>query len=897
MPKMRTHIHSLNAGEVGKAALGRVDQEKARLFAEVQENIFGRSIGKGIMRSGTKYIDGALDNTRPRLIPFVKSVSDKALLEWTDSKLRVMIDDEWVTRPAVTASFGSWSTSTASGGSVTLVGDGAELYCPYRGGTATAKRTGTTSSANIEHALRIEIERGPIVFRCGSSDGLDDYISETKLDAGTHSLTFTPTGGSFYVQFFTRAEIVSIVTSCEVESAGVMELDAPWTTAQLRSLRYDRSKDVFFVAGGSWQQRKIERRSTTSWSVVLYQTNDGPFTSTKTADVQLTPGALSGNTTLTADRSFFKEEHVGALFKLFHEGQKVVNILSAANEYTDPIRINGVDVSDRRFTYSYTGTWTGTLSLQRSYDSKETGFITWSTATSNTSSSDGDGFDIPVWYRWGFKPGDYTSGSVTITISNGGSGGHGICRVVGYTSPTEVDIEILTPFKQTIATKIWYEGEWSDKRGWPTAVALHDGRLGWAREDRLWLSESDAYYTFGRDDDESITDASAISRPITAADSDTVRWMLSLQRLVFGTEGAEAPMRSNSFDEPVTPTANQVKNASTQGAADVSPVRIDKRGFFVQRSGNIVYELGYNFQEQDYDSTNLMQLHEFLGGDGIVELAGQRRPDTYLWCVRADGQCAVLLYDPKEKLEGWFRFVTEGEVESVAVLPGEGEDLVYMAVKRTINGADVHYIEVLQPQSLSHDETTAVIADCGIRVTGEPTISVTAAHLAGRTDLVAWAYGPLPPNIETPENPQGYSALTGLEADATGLVEFGGSYYDIWLGIDYTGKYQSSKLAYASQGGTALLQKKRVGPVGVLLMDAHPSGISIGPSFDVMDGIERYLRVDAGETEELGVSDYDEAVFPFEGEWDTDSRVCIKISAPYPATVVGVVVTVETNDS
>jgi hypothetical protein len=35
---------------------------------------------------------------------------------------------------------------------------------------------------------------------------------------------------------------------------------------------------------------------------------------------------------------------------------------------------------------------------------------------------------------------------------------------------------VITDLGGTAATDVWAEGEWSDYRGWPTAVAFHEGR-------------------------------------------------------------------------------------------------------------------------------------------------------------------------------------------------------------------------------------------------------------------------------------------------------------------------------------------------------------------------------------------------------------------------------------
>lgn len=974
MPKARAHTHTFNVGEMSQSALARTDQEKLRLAAETQENIFGKVIGAGIFRPGTTYIGASQSNNRARALPFIKSATDTAVLELTTGKLRVWVSDALVTRPSVTSTVGNgtfgtasatitvtiaspgvvtwtahglsagtpvsfkttgalptgitagttyyvqatglttdtfrisatnggadintsgsqsgthtgdayWVTTITSGGTSTITANTLVMYSAVRGGTALARQAVTTSSANTQHALRIVVTRGTMGFRCGSSAGADDYIPETNLDEGTHSLTFTPTGATYYVEFYTKSETAVIVTNCTVEAAGVLSLDAPWSESDLRLIRYDQSGDIVFLACTSWQQRKIERRNnTTSWSLVKFKTNDGPFTTAKTADVKLTPGALSGNTTLTSDRPFFKSTHVGALFKVFHEGQKTTTLLGADNTWSDPVRISGASSSVRVWSVVVSGA-VSNLSVQASTDGATTGFVTTSTsAVGNGTTSQSDSGTGAIWYRYGFLTGTYVSGTATVTITAGGGGGHGIARVVAFTSSTSVEIEVLEPFLGLGASGTWYEGEWSDKRGWPTAVSFHDGRLGWSKGDKFWLSESDAYYTFGRDDDESVTDASAIARSIaTSGAVNSVNWMLSLQRLILGTQGAESVARANSFDEPITPTNTQIKDASTQGSAAISPVRFDKRGMYVQRAGTRVYEIFYNFEQQDYDSSDLMEMHETIGGDGILELFVQRQPQPYLWCVRADGQCPILVYEPKQKVMGWQRFITDGEVESGCVLPGTAEDAVYLFVKRTINGSTVRYFEKVAKHSEAVGGAVSKMADAGALTVGSSS-SVTLAHLANETDLVAWA-----------TNGSGVQvALTGLSANGSGVISLGGTYTNIWCGLKYRWRYKSAKLAFGAQGGTALLQRKRVGPIGILAEYIHPDSVTFGPSFDTLDPLPEIE--DGTDTGTSVRSTYDQIGFPFEGEWDTDARVCMEGYAPYPVTLNALVMIVETNE-
>lgn len=914
MAKVNTLIHHFSTGEVSKAALARVDHEKLRLAAEIQENILPHAIGKGLFRPATGYLSTTKSNAQARLIKFVKAVDDAAVLELTNSLLRVMISDVFLTRPSVTSTVTNGDFSSGTGWTLTTTGGATAdinstvsgalyMVAPARGGSASCTRSVSTSSAGTEHALRIEVTRGPVTFRCGSTSGGDDYITETVLDAGIHSLAFTPSG-TYHVYFLTARSTAIIVAGVTVESAGVVEIAAPWTTAQLRQIRYDQSGDIIFLAHTSWQQRKIERRAARSWSLVLYQTDDGPFTLTRTADVRLTPGATTGNTTLTADRDFFRPTHVGAMFRLFHDQTNWSFQLAGLGENTDAIRVQGVG-TDNDFVHAISGTgWTGDIWVQRSYTNAREAFVNigqstgavsgagggnvFSTAFTTAAYAPGSTLDNVIhWYRHAFT--SYTSGVATVNVQYTGDSGAGICRVVGYTSSTQVDIEILYPMRNTLATKTWTEGEWSDLRGWPSAGAFFDGRLWWARADKFWGSISDNYYSFTLDENVNSLasgDAGSIQRSIATGGSiNQTQWMMALQRLVFGTTGAESSARASSIDEPLTPSNIGIKDASTQGSAAVSPAKIDGRGIFVQRSGKKVFHILYSFENNDYVSKDLTALNEDIGGDGIVELDAQRQPETYAWCVRSDGEVAVLAYDIGENITGWSRFVTDGEVESVCVLPGAEQDTVYLSVKRTINSGTVRYIEKLAKHSEAIGGATTKLGDAGTLTAG-PVSSVTVAHLANETGLVGWG---------TKSGAQ--YVLTGLSANGSGVVSLGDTYTNVWVGLPYTGRYKSAKLAYGAQMGTALLQKKHVNMVGLLLADTHRDAIKVGPSFSKLSNYK--LKSDSGQAlddDEAIKEVHDDVTQPFGGDWNTDSRVCITIQPGHPASLLGLVVSMETNE-
>ena len=908
MATVNTLVHAFNVGEVSSAALARVDNERLRLAAEVQENLYPHVIGKGQVRPGGEYLGNTASDAKGRLIQFIRETDDVALLEFTDSLLRVWADgDTLVTRPTANStvtngdfsSSAGWTLTASSGASAAISGGVLTMAATARGASAYCERSVTTSSAGTEHALRIIVTKGPVLFRCGSASGDDDYIASTSLDTGTHSLAFVPSG-TYYVRFTTRSERQCQVDSITVEAAGVMTLPAPWSLAQLPLIRYAQSADVVFLACASWQQRKIERRGSgasagRSWSITLYEANDGPFQSGATeSNVLVTPGAAFGNTTLTAASAIFKSTDVGSVFKLFTYGQGASFDLAGADQYTQPVRLTGVG-TDNDFSVVLSGVWVGTLYLQRSYDGPDTGFIDTGTtyiANGTTAGVPGTEYDnVICWYRVGFKAGTYTSGVCTAQFVTNSGGGTGVFRITAYSSATSVSAEVLVYPTSIAASANWAKAAWSDYVGWPSAVTFFDGRLWWGGKDKFWSSQSDSYYKFSLVDNTS--DSGSIQRSIaTGGQINTISWMLPLQRLLFGTSGAEVSARSSSFDEPLTPNNITIKDASTQGVAPISAVKLDSRGIYVHRDGRHMYEIVYDFEANDYRATRLTNYNEDIAGDdGFTEIAIQRSPENYIWGVRADGMAAVMLYDVKEKAAAWFKHIAAPSVaaaaviESVAVLPGDGQDRVYMLVKRTINGSTVRFLERLAKHSEARGATNNYMADAFKTFAG-PSSSVTVAHLAGETGLVAWA---------TTGGAQ--VVLAGLSANGSGVVSLGGTYTNITIGLAYSWRYKSSKLAYGAANGTSLLMTKRVDRIGLLTQYEHPDAIYYGRDFT---NIHKRPRIEKGRAVGTTVrTSLDTETFPLGdkgGSWDTDSRVCLVGTSPYPATILAMVIDIETNE-
>ena len=725
--------------------------------------------------------------------------------------------------------------------------------------------------ADTEHALRIVIARGPVLLRVGSTAGDDDIFRQAALRTGTHSIAFTP-GGNFYIEFSSSLEYPVWVDSVTVESSGTMSLPTPWTNAtECQSVRWQQSGDVVFCAASGIQQRRIERRDNNSWSVVVYEPTDGPYLTENTEPIRLTPSAISGFITLTADAPIFRSGHVGALYRLTSQGQEVESDISAESTFTNSIRVTGV-TSGRIFNLDIAGTWTGTVSLQRSVG--EVGsWVTVATYTSNTSTTYDDGLDnSEVYYRLGIDTGDYGSGTAECALSIDTGSITGVVRVTSFSNASSVSGIVLSPLGGTSATEVWAEGAWSEVQGWPDAVAIWDGRLWWSGGGRNYGSASDAFSVFDPDIE---GDSAPINREVGETGASTTHWLLPLTHLVAGTGGAEYSVRSTSFDEPVTPSNYNVKARSTKGSTAVPAAVADDRGYFVGRDNRTIYELRYSPEIYGYSASKATVLCPEIGDGEFVRIAVQHHPEMRLHAVRADGTAAMLLVNEVEDVKAWVDIETDGNIEDVVILPGDEEDRVFYRVRRNIDGVNTRYHERLALESECVGGTLNLQADAYITGGG----SVVAAHLANE-DVIVWADGAY----------QGTDTLNGAGVSSLGP-------FDSWVvGLAYEGTYKSAKLAGQTALGLSLSQRSRINSIGLVLADTHHDGLYFGQNTTTMDPLPAVVN-EEDVAEDTIFGHLDDGMIEFSGEWNPDSRLHLKAYAPKPCTVLAVVLNVTRNDA
>lgn len=921
---IRVYQQAFNVGQYDADKLHRVDLERVRLAAERQVNLLCDSVGAAWPRPGTEFLAGVRNNAANRLIGFSAGTDDGFILELTSGALRVIDSDTdtLVTRTAVNSVVGTgdfssdtnWTKATSAGQTTAIASGLLQLSARASGGRASAKQAVTTTSIGVEHALRIVVARGPVTFRLGSTDGGAEYLPggvETELRTGVHSIAFTPTASPYYIEFSTESKALRYVDSCQVEAAGVMEIATPWPTAALPLIRHDQSLDVMFCACDGYQPKRIERRGDHSWSVVDYQFSDGPFFPGRSAEVQLTPAATEGNTTLTADRNFFNANHVGALFRLFHEGQKLDTYLAGANQWTEPFLVTGINETnfeERKFTWTVSGAWVGTLRFQRStngpdgdykdYRSEQSVATVDITANAAGKINDDNDDNIDVWVRIGFPEGKYTSGEARVQISYGNAGGFGIARVTAYTSPTVVSVEVLTPFKGTHGTKRWREGWFSPIQGWPTAVSFSDGRLWWLGLDKVAGSISDAFDSF---DEEFDGDAGPIARSIAVGGRNKARWAMPLSSMMIGCDGRVVNARASALDDILTPDNTGMKSAGKIGAAAISPVELaDDRGVFVQSAGNTLYEITWSNEKGRYVVNPFSKLTANMFTSGITDLDVQTLPDQRMWVTTREADAVCIVFEPSQQvLAAHIPISTSrtGEYfESFAIVPGANQDRVYASVKRIINGATVRYIEKFALDSETAIGPICKVMDSHVTFGAGNAVIGGLSHLEGAA-VVVWMDGaPVtdPAIIDPALDNAMIFTVAGGQITLPSVPVTGGC-----VGLAYDWQYKSSRLALGVEGATPMLTNKSLEAVGLLLADYVRSGVKYGAvtgsgAFDAPYSLPLTSSATGTDADEIVAGPgKDETPLDAGGVISFDERVCIAGRSPKPFKLLGMVLGVQ----
>lgn len=326
------------------------------------------------------------------------------------------------------------------------------------------------------------------------------------------------------------------------------------------------------------------------------------------------------------------------------------------------------------------------------------------------------------------------------------------------TTHLSIFVPSATPLSSTSAITVWRMGVW--KAGnFPGHVCFHEDRIVYggypSYPQRLDTSNTSDYENFAPSAaDGTVVDSNAISLSINSPELDTSRWATSDEKgLIVGNAGAEFIVRGATTTEALTPTNLSAKTSTVYGSAAVAPVQSGKATIHVSRNARKLREFTYYFEVDGFQSMNLNELADHITQSGVKEIAIQREPFPFIWCVRNDGVLATCTYQRESDAlkVGWHRHIlggvsdaagTHAIVESVACIPtpdGFSND-VWVIVNRYINGQTKRYVEYI---SKNFDDSVAqqdaFFVDSG--ATFDSPLTVSGATQANPVVLTSTAHG------------------------------------------------------------------------------------------------------------------------------------------------------------
>lgn len=364
--------------------------------------------------------------------------------------------------------------------------------------------------------------------------------------------------------------------------------------------------------------------------------------------------------------------------------------------------------------------------------------------------------------------------------------------------------------------------------------------------------------TPSRDDD-------AMEFKIAAQQQNAIRHLVPLTDLLALTVGGEFRIFADG-GPALSPETLSIKPQGFSGASIPQPALTSGSALYVQAQGSRVREIAYDANGSGaYKSSDasLLATHLF-NGYTITELAYTRAPESALWAVRSDGKLLGMTYVPDQQVFGWHQHDTNGTFESCAVIPENNEDVLYVVVRRTINGRSVRYIERMHTRFFSAQED-AFYVDAGLTYDGTPVTTLSGLwHLEGE-EVQILADG---------------AVVLGKTVSA-GRVVLDTAASVVHVGLQFVSDFQTLPLAYEGAPAAGQGTMKNVSQVHMRVVNS--SLIKAGPSFSKLR--EYPARQVSDPYDSPPSLQTFEARLPIDPSWSTDGSVCVRQDQPLPLTV------------
>ena len=257
---------------------------------------------------------------------------------------------------------------------------------------------------------------------------------------------------------------------------------------------------------------------------------------------------------------------------------------------------------------------------------------------------------------------------------------------------------------------------WSTELGYPSATYIHQQRLIFASSKKfprkIWMSTTGNPYNFDTADS---SDDDALSVGIDDNQGNKIIHLAQDQVLLALTAGNEFSI-TGGYENGIKPNNINIRLQSAFGCSHVRPLNIDASMLFVQRAGKQLKAVtNGGYYGTDVEWVTLSEMSRHLLTSGIKAVTYQQDPNSMVYVVCNNGKMAALTYNSEQEIAGWGAFETEGQYLYACCIPIKTKDVVYTAVRRSINGERVVTIETFDPE-LNTDCAISGYDDVGAKI-------------------------------------------------------------------------------------------------------------------------------------------------------------------------------------
>lgn len=643
-----------------------------------------------------------------------------------------------------------------------------------------------------------------------------------------------------------------------------VELSTPYTAADLPNLRFVQSVDVLYIASGRHPVKKILRYSESSWQIQNMNWIQPPMGDLNpVTSLKVTPSGTTGNITLTATAALFESTDVGSWMEI---SQRVSGSSVSITSGTS----SAIGVGDTWKVITH-GTWKGTVVVESSTDNGAT-WLEERRYTGNEDYNPTESGNVDEYTLMRVKV-STTSGTCTCDFSAHSYTHTGYVAITAVSSSTAATATVKKRLGATTATADWKFSAWDSVNGYPSCAAFFQDRLCFAGSDaypqRVWMSRTGDYENFSVEKEAgTVTDDSAVTADLLSLQSFRITHMVAGNDLILLTEGNEW---SIDGAETVTPTSISPRSQQSYGANDVIPIRSGNRIVYVQRRGSIVRDMGYSYDTDSYAGMDLSLLvRHLIRGYELKDSTYAQEPDSLVYFVRNDGVLLALTYLYEQKVYGWSHIVTDGEIESVCAVSEGNRDVVYVVVKRTVNGSAVRYIERFAYVPETGTQQDYIMLDSAKRYSflSETETITGLSHLEGKTVLV-----------------MGDGYLFDPMTVEDGTITLPQASKNVVVGLPYTMKLEQPNFETQTNSGTMQGREKAV--TSAIFRLTNSFGGEAGPDESTLN--EMIYDVGRLELGENVLYSGDLNITMAAGGFNKNGRVFIRHDKPYPFTVSAII--------